>query len=142
MCIYHLVRTGKVYTGAEAACDNAIQQFMEQNSNDIENYTKIFHEASNDIVKKLIAARILVATFQFGERKLDFLPKPLKFRACELLNFNKEPSLSEAMNMIEKLHQRANLEEQILGRLGYLMMWKSLTGEKQTTVGLLENQSR
>ncbi len=143
LCIYDLVTTGRAYIpDAESKCDELILAFMDRKTSDIAGYVKIFKKAMSDRVQHLIAARILVATFQMGNTRMDFLPAAVRARVCSLLNTHESISKSQAMSLLEQAQKWSNLEEQILGRLGYMMMWRSLTGKgpalPAAVAGLLE----
>lgn len=132
ICIYYVVRSGKVFVpDPERRCNDYLEQFVAQKLAAIgaAEYHKQFKVAVNDKVFELIAMRTLAATYQFGKNKMDYLPAN---RRDEILNYLRLPldlSCNDALTKLEEASRMANDEEQMLGRLGYLMSWRVLAGK-------------
>tara|TARA_R100001244_G_scaffold25113_2_gene25343 strand:+ start:13752 stop:14384 length:633 start_codon:yes stop_codon:yes gene_type:complete len=129
-CLYHAVRNGSYIGGVEKKCDDLIQNFMNEKIRELgrEGYLAFFQKAVTPQVKRLIMLRVLVASFGKGSKKMDIIPANLKRPACEQLELSTTINHKIAMGLIEKAYSYASLEDQILGRLGYLLVWKNLCG--------------
>lgn len=112
---------------SEDTCDKFIQDFMSKQ--DPIKYAELYQSAINDGVKKLVAARVLCASFgRYGGSKLNNLPQYMKYGVCEFLKVDNGISFNQSCNLIERLSKEVDHETLILGRIGYLMMWKSWSG--------------
>lgn len=130
ICIYELLKQKTIVLEAENKCNNLISTFLEQKIQDIgaNEYLKIYRSAATDKIREIVMLRILAATFCFGKSKLDYLPETHRKSACQLLNLNQEVTQKQAIELLEEKTNKATSEEQILGRLGYLITWKELAG--------------
>lgn len=132
ICIYFVVRTGKTFVSdPERRCNDYLEQFMAQKIAAIGavDYYAQYREAVNDKIFELLTLRMLAATYQFGKNKMDYLPLQ---RRSEILTYLKLPldlSCNDALIKLEDASRTANDEEQMLGRLGYLMSWRTLAGK-------------
>lgn len=142
--IYNIVRSAKAFIqGHEKECNDAITEFMTQRFLDIgkTQYLKLYQEAMTQTIFKLVALRGLVATFEFGENRFDYLPADRRPEMCKYLNLPDDISCDGAMTKLEEASKLVNDEEAILGRLGYLITWKLMAGPKYEPVVKKEDNS-
>lgn len=132
ICIYFVVRTGKLFVpDPERRCNDYVEQFMGQKIASLGpvEYHSQFREAVNDRIFELIALRTLAATYQFGKNKMDYLPSQRRDEILAYLKLPPDLSCNDALTKLEDVSRLANDEEQMLGRLGYLMSWRTLAGK-------------
>lgn len=142
--IYNIVRSAKSFIkDHERECNDAITDFMNQRFLEIgrPQYLKTYQEAMTQTIFKLVALRGLVATFEFGENKFDYLPADRRPEMCKYLNLPDDISCDGAMTRLEEASRLVNDEEAILGRLGYLITWKLMAGPRYEPVIKKEDNS-
>lgn len=120
---YWLVRTGRKYV-PEKVCDSLLEDFIRKANT--EEYKKNYIEASTPLVKRLIMMRVLIASFGFGNNKKDNVMARHKATACGFLNVETTIQMEQAQKLIENAYPQSGIEEQILGRIGYILIWKEL----------------
>lgn len=125
---YHLSYV-KQYPTSEKVCDDEIKEFMSRQS--IEEYAKEFKKYCDETSKKVVLTRALQATFPYGNVKLDFMPETLRNDICDQLNISRGTTYSNSAVMLQELNQKININQQILGRLGYLIMWTWYNNKKE-----------
>lgn len=129
-CAYNLVilRSHYIYK-AEQLCDELIELFFEDKLKKVTHaeFLEEFKLASNTIeVKRQIMYRILIATFEIGYKKQDNLPPKLRKLALDFLKLDESITLSQSQTLLERHNKTCLIEELILGRMGYLLIWKDL----------------
>lgn len=131
ICIYFFVRTGTYFPDAEKRCNDYLEQFVVQQvaTIGVEEYFKRFKTAVTDKVFELIALRALAATYQYGKNKMDYLPEYRREEICRYLKIPLNISCNDAITKLENASRSVNDEEQMLGRIGYLISWKILAGK-------------
>jgi hypothetical protein len=132
ICIYFVIRTGKAFIpDPERQCNDYLERFIAERvaTLGIETFFRQFKSAITDKVFELIALRILAATYQYGKNKMDYLPEYRRDEICKYLHIPLDISCNDAITKLEQVSRMATDEEQILGRLGYLMSWKVLAGK-------------
>ena len=136
--IYYWVRKGRYIENVEKKCDDFLKDFMgRQNPNQ---YIQIFKQAMNPRVKRLTMLRVLLASFGFGEKPGDNVIETYRQTAKKFLQIKGEITQEEAHRMIESEHKYADTSEQILGRIGYLIIWKDLNAINILLQGELDFQ--
>jgi hypothetical protein len=131
ICVFHLVIYRKTFIPrAEAICDELLQEFIQMKTAEVgaDRYFKTYREATSLSTQRLTMLRILLATFEFGYKKIDNLPSTHRTTACDFLNLPYDIKLSEVQTMLEEEQLKYNIEERILGRVGFLIIWKELAG--------------
>jgi hypothetical protein len=131
LCMFHLTMVRRVFIpGAENICNELLQDFIKKKKEEVgaEEYFRIFRTAVTPAIQRLTMMRILLATFEFGYKKMDNLPSNHKTVACDFLGLPYDIKLTDVQDMLEKEQLKYNMEELILGRVGYLIMWKELAG--------------
>lgn len=132
ICIYWCVRTGKAYLpNPEARCNDYIEQFITERVANMgaQAYFNQLKQAITDKVFELIALRTLAATYQYGKNKMDYLPEFRRSEICDFLHFPQDISCNDVITKLEDASRTASDEEQMLGRIGYLVSWRSLAGK-------------
>lgn len=140
LAIYYLVSEGILVSNAENKCNEATIGFLRQQEPYA--YVKEFENKLGDYVYGIMAARVARATYHtesdlimiYGEeiksseaqRKYDKLPEHLRSKALEILGMPRSSSVKLVMDKLDSLISGSNLEQQILGRIGYLMVWRQL----------------
>lgn len=125
LAIYMRVLSGR-YTGAspEDACDDTLWGFLK--SRHSSEYVKTYALAATAKTKRLVMHRILVASFGLGDKDIDNLDPQYFLMACQYLGAEPNLSFDHAVKMIESAHAHSLIEEQIMGRIGYLLVWRDL----------------
>ena len=144
LAIYHLVHSGYLALRFESQCDEAIQNFLRHQ--DTIYYRDLFQKSMDENTKGLIILRALTATYsllpstvsitvhgvtQTTEKtaqtnKFDHLPKHLRDEICSFLGLRRSISHGEVAKMLEAASRQSTIEQQILGRMGYLFIWRHL----------------
>lgn len=109
----------------ERDCNLCIVSFLKK-----EDYVSKFKACLTPKVRRLILANALVATFSF-KHGIDKVSKSHRPKICKKLNVANEISRDSAIDVLSKCSSDSSLEERILGRIGYLILWKDM-GEPQS----------
>ncbi len=132
---YYLVLTGKHYI-SEQKCDEILTNFI--NQKEYIAYFLEYRQALTPKIQELIMARVLVASFGIGSVKYDSVKPEHRVVACKFLNLP-DTTYNQAWYLLESKNRDSNIEEQILGRLGYLLIWKDLSALEEKTSILVQN---
>jgi hypothetical protein len=124
---YHLYYNHQWQTSEESV-DAEIADFMTQV--DIDTYKPEFMKACDEAVRKIMLVRALQATFQYGKIARDNLPEDMRSKICSMLEVSSTTTLAQAVKIQDAMNKVATMEQLILGRFGYLMMWNSLKGSQ------------
>jgi len=120
LCVYHCFYTHKTQVVNEQVVDAFIKDFMM--GIDIREYYRLFDGSASKPAKRITMARVMLATYGCGESKLDVLPEvPFRKKAATYLGIPE--TISGAARIQDSLHNTASIEDIIIGRLGYLMIW-------------------
>jgi hypothetical protein len=139
--IYHYVRKGRYIDKVEQKCDMLLQDFMGQQNP--QQYIQTFKQAFDPRIKRLTMLRVLLASFRFGESRGDNVHLQHMKTAKEFLGIQGEISQEAAHRMLEADSATASTTEQILGRIGYILIWKELNGDEPPQIRqLLHGDSR
>ncbi len=121
---YHLYYRHATMT-SELLTDAEIIRFVK--SVDKVNYREQFAKLCDKEVVRATLIRCLLATFDGFDDPKDRLPKELRPQICSKLGVQQNITLSQTVKLQENLKQeRFSIEQQILSRLGYVMIWNSL----------------
>lgn len=120
LCAYHIVLVKKGYV-PEDKCDKILAKFLKKNYN--LSYLDKFKEASTPAIKRLVMFRVMLASYNIGERRRDNLDKSYRVKAAEYLHINKDMLVNDLRNKMDAEYAQAGIEELILARVGYLMIW-------------------
>jgi hypothetical protein len=122
LATYHTFYNHGEYIAGEPVTDWFLFNFLMKTN--LKEFKTTFESAIDDHTKKLVMARVLLATFGGGQREEDRLPyEPFRQVAAAYLGI--QPGAKNAADTLERLTMYANLEQLILGRMGYLVIWYS-----------------
>lgn len=125
LTIYMHVLSGRYAgTSPEDACDDILWSFLKDRRSS--EYVKTYASAATAKTKRLVMHRILVASFGLGDKDIDNLDSQYFLMACQYLGAEPNLSFDHAVRMIESAHAHSLIEEQIMGRIGYLLVWRDL----------------
>jgi hypothetical protein len=132
MVVYFVVFKGRAFlSDPEKLSDDLLIDFMTNRINEIgiEGYFTEFKKALNPVSRQLMLSRMLLATFS-NKQDMGSLPKDLRLQFTSALGLDKNITHSVAAGCIEQFQRGADLEDLILGRLGYLMGWKYMSRDR------------
>lgn len=110
------------YINPETHCDAALLTFMEQH----DDYVGAFKQAITDKIKRLILLRAILASYS-KMKGINKVPAKYRRRISNALGIRtRMVTKREAANMFDVTMQTSTIEEMILGRIGYLLLWKDL----------------
>jgi hypothetical protein len=118
---YRLVLEGRKSI-PEIVCDQLLREFLVKQ--DPGRYVEIFRGTVNKIIRRLILLRAAVACNSSfcGGNPLDVMPESMKDRLRELLG-NDVDDWNNSFGSLEDLSRNACVEDLILGRIGYFILW-------------------
>lgn len=121
---------------SEDVCNSLTVQFMRRVHP--AEYTASFTKAMDATVARLMQARALVATFysQPTKFKHDRLSAEFRPEIAALLGVAPTITAREASNIMVGGNNAATFEQQILGRVGYLILWSKLMKSNIVPEGL------
>lgn len=123
--MYDNTLSGK-HTCSETTCDTALKNFInKQNQNQ---YTANYRKAMTDHIKTLTMLRVLLATYGQGVTNLDRVSVEYRRKALEFLKVQDTISASRVHDLLEQISKMSSIEQLILGRIGYLLLWNNLQG--------------
>jgi len=119
LCTYHCFYNHKKQVTGEKVTNKFLMNFLLKT--DISEYIKLFEKTASKTAKILTMTRVIQATFG-GSTKLDRLPtSPFRVPAAAFIGIS--ATLNNAVKLQESIHRSADIEDIILGRIGYLMIW-------------------
>jgi hypothetical protein len=128
LATYHTFYVHGEYIAGEPVTDWFLFNFLMQT--DLKEFKTTFENAIDAHTKKLVMARVLLATYGGGQRQEDRLPYE-PFRQVAATYLGVQPSAKSAADALEHLNLYASLEQMILGRMGYLVIWHTNQRAKQ-----------
>jgi hypothetical protein len=132
---YHLFY-GHRYPVNEGATDTEITIFMR--NVELGEYGRRFESACDSASRRGILVRCLLATFPGFEKSKDRIPPEHRLAICNKLGIQID-TLQAAVRYQEQLNQEGafNLEQQILGRLGYILIWNWINSGRKDSIPLI-----
>ena len=130
LCVYHCFYAHGRQVCGELVADKFLFDFLLES--DLEEYIQLFDKTASNTAKKLAMTRVFQATYpppKYDATKYDKLPRiPFRAAAAKYLNLKATsvvaaPSVGDAAKLQESLNKSATIEDIILGRIGYLMIW-------------------
>ncbi len=121
---YHLGYNCQTLTSEEAT-DSEIKAFIQAVPN-IEEYKIGFAKACGARARKLIMIRALLATFNFGNKPADNLPVYHREIICKAIGVPSSIIIRDVARLQEMAERDSSIDELILGRLGYVIIWRAL----------------
>lgn len=133
---YHLFYNHQ-YPVGEVACDREIAEFMRDV--DINQYRDTYQKACGEAVLKTVLVRCLIATFEAFTNSKDRIPSGLRGTICTKLGISQTTTLGAAIKLQDQSNQYSvfSLEEQILGRFGYIMIWDWINNKQSEDIPLI-----
>ncbi len=104
----------------ERDCNSCIVPFLKK-----EDYVSKFRACLTPRVRRLILLNALVATFSL-KHGIDKVAKNHRSEICKKLKIAEDVSRDHAMGVLLKCSSDSTIEERILGRIGYLILWKDV----------------
>lgn len=124
LVIYHLYYAhGKQVVGEERT-DDFLKSFLM--SQDMGEFRVKFEGAIDDTTKKITLSRVALATYASRCPVVDKLPvSPFRVPSLKYLGLGPNATAGDVSGLQSMLDRSANIEQLILGRMGYLMIWYS-----------------
>lgn len=142
LVIYHLYYNhGKQVVGEERT-DDFLKSFLM--SQDMGEFRVKFEDAIDDTTKKHTLSRVAMATYASRCPVIDKLPvSPFRVPSLKFLGLGPNATSGDVSGLQLMLNRSASIEQLILGRMGYLMIWYShqSTPIKSNDIPLLTDQS-
>lgn len=134
---YHLFYNHH-YQTSEQGADAEITAFMR--NVDLQEYSQKFIVACDEETRRVVLIRCLLATFADFKNPRDRIPSEYRSRICNRLGIQ-ITSLKSAVAYQERMKSELTMEQQILGRLGYVMIWNMIhtPAGPSTEIPLLED---
>lgn len=120
--VYHLYYRYSTQIVNEAIADSLFNNFIRKQ--DIVKYREIFEGSVNANVKNIVMLRVAIATFADIRDKLNFLPlSKFRYPSLDFIGLNCNACVDEVRNKYFEVIRNSCVDDIILGRLGYLMVW-------------------
>ena len=115
----------------EDKCNRLLEQFISGLKGQVlASYKNRLIESLNDMAKYVGNGRALVATFNKSQNPADNINENCRKEFAENLGASESISYEEALDLLDQITKRADSEEQILGRILYIMIWYSIEKPK------------
>lgn len=114
---------------SEERCDEFIRKFM--NKQDPVKFAEAHKTLAATNFFTILLTDDLYNSFNLYEgSKMNNLPSRHRVEMCKFLGIDDKVTFSNACSLLEKLSNNLDHETLILGRLGYLLMWGGMSGQK------------
>lgn len=108
----------------ESFCDKIIKSFLR--FKDPAQYRQDLMKAVDDTSKAIILYRMLVASTSTTKKEYEWLPPNTKSTICSLLGIDQNVTRNEAYSALESGFRSSSIEQNIIGRLGYMFIWSQM----------------
>lgn len=117
------------YSGAgvtEKAADDALSGFLQKNFNS--GYMDKWLKSATPNVRRLVMLRVFIATFggAIAGSKMDKLPRSHRDAAAKYVGLPSNSKITAVQDIFEKTQKSSSLEDMLLGRIGYLIIWYNM----------------
>lgn len=125
--LYESSRYGYTIRFIEEKCNKILNKFIKDlKGQALYEYTTKFIASLTDAAKFLGNARALIATFGKSDNSADNLNLNHKNEFATNVGADESITYEDAFKLLEKASKYSNSEDQILGRILYILIWNSI----------------